>query len=87
MGVDKTFGNRFDDPEGEYRVLYAASDRLTCFIECLACFRPDLKLLAASKEISGPDDFAPFFRTGQSPGRLGRPRSKVHSLTSTPRNG
>jgi hypothetical protein len=41
-------------------VIYAASDRLTCFIECLACFRPDLKLLAALKEISGPDDFARF---------------------------
>jgi RES domain len=58
MGADKTFGNRFDDPDGEYRVLYAASDRLTCFIECLACFRPDLELLSALSEIAGPNESA-----------------------------
>jgi hypothetical protein len=58
MGADKTFGNRFDDPEGEYRVLYAGSDRLNCFVKCLACFRPDLSLQAALKEISGPDESA-----------------------------
>jgi len=33
---DRTFGNRFDDPDGEYRVLYAASRRLGCFLETLA---------------------------------------------------
>jgi hypothetical protein len=26
-GPDNTFGNRYDDPEGEYRVLYAAGQR------------------------------------------------------------
>ena len=36
---DKTFGNRFDDPEGYFRVLYASSTRLGCFIETLARFR------------------------------------------------
>jgi hypothetical protein len=30
---DRTFGNRFDDPAGVYRVLYASSQRLGCFIE------------------------------------------------------
>jgi hypothetical protein len=25
--LDDTFGNRYDDPLGEYRVLYAASQR------------------------------------------------------------
>ncbi|HEV2396254.1 MAG TPA: hypothetical protein VGS27_04900, partial [Candidatus Sulfotelmatobacter sp.] len=39
---DGTFGNRFDDPEGYYRVLYAASQKLSCFLETLARFRPDL---------------------------------------------
>src|ERR1039458_5753060 len=38
---DGTFGNRFDDPSGYYRVLYASSQRLFCFIETLARFRPD----------------------------------------------
>jgi hypothetical protein len=36
---DRTFGNRFDDPVGVYRVLYASSQRLGCFVETLARFR------------------------------------------------
>ena len=54
---DGTFGNRFDDPEGYYRVLYASSQRLGCFIETLARFRPDLSLLAELNEIEGDNDF------------------------------
>jgi hypothetical protein len=45
-GEDGTFGNRYDDPESAYRVLYASSDRLTCFLETLARFRPDPHVLA-----------------------------------------
>jgi hypothetical protein len=30
---DGTFGNRVDDPDGYYRVLYASSQRLACFVE------------------------------------------------------
>jgi hypothetical protein len=41
---DRTFGNRFDDSQGYFRVLYAGSTRLGCFIETLARFR------------RGPDD-------------------------------
>lgn len=37
--------NRFDDPRGEFRVLYAAEQRLACFVETLAPFRPDIELL------------------------------------------
>lgn len=40
-GPDGTFGNRFDDPDSGFRVLYASSQRLTCFLETLARFRPD----------------------------------------------
>ncbi len=54
---DGTFGNRFDDPEGYYRVLYASSQRLGCFIETLARFRPDLSLLAELNVIEGDNDF------------------------------
>ena len=57
---DKTFGNRYDDPEGEYRVLYASSQRLGCFIETLARFRVDPKLAAELMEISGDDDHYPL---------------------------
>lgn len=57
---DGTFGNRFDDPDGYYRVLYASSQRLACFVETLARFRPDLTLLAELSEIEGADDFLPL---------------------------
>lgn len=57
---DGTFGNRFDDPEGYYRVLYAASQKLACFLETLARYRPDLSLLAELHAIEGDDDFVPL---------------------------
>ena len=59
-GPDGTFGNRFDDPEGMYRVLYASSQRLGCFLETLARFRVDPKLLAELAEIEGEDDYCPL---------------------------
>ncbi len=59
-GADGTFGNRFDDPEGMYRVLYASSQRVGCFLETLARFRVDLKLLAELAEIEGEDDYCPL---------------------------
>jgi hypothetical protein len=55
-GPDGTFGNRFDDPEGMYRV-YASSQRLGCFLETLGRFRVDPKLLAELAEIEGEDDY------------------------------
>jgi hypothetical protein len=58
-GADGTFGNRFDDPHGYYRVLYAASQKLACFLETLARFRKDLSLLAELQQITGEDDFPP----------------------------
>jgi hypothetical protein len=61
---DGTFGNRFDDPESEYRVLYASSHEVSCFVETLARFRPDLTLPEELKEIEGDDDFLPV---GQVP--------------------
>jgi hypothetical protein len=56
---DGTFGNRFDDPKGNYRVLYASSTRLGCFLETLARFRPDMALHAELQQIEGEDDFVP----------------------------
>jgi hypothetical protein len=57
---DNTFGNRFDDPQGHYRVLYASTQKLSCFLETLARFRPDPSLLAGLREIEGDDDFFPL---------------------------
>jgi len=58
---DGTFGNRFDDPMGVYRVFYASSQRLRCFIETLARFRVDASFVAdlALME-NGEDDFTAF---------------------------
>jgi hypothetical protein len=57
---DGTFGNRFDDPKRRYRVIYASSQRLGCYLETLARFRPDLSLLAEFSEIEGENDFTPL---------------------------
>jgi hypothetical protein len=43
--------NRFDDPAGEFRVLYAGESRRVCFLETLAPFRPGLSLLSQLKQI------------------------------------
>lgn len=53
--ADGTFGNRFDDPESAYRVLYAASDRLGAYVEVLARFRPDPHVRDALEAIRGDD--------------------------------
>jgi hypothetical protein len=52
---DGTFGNRYDDPLGEYRVIYAGRPRLAAFAETLARFRPDLELVAELSRIEGDD--------------------------------
>ncbi|MGB8097781.1 MAG: RES domain-containing protein [Terracidiphilus sp.] len=78
---DGTFGNRFDDPTGYYRVLYASCQRLSCFLETLARFRPDLTLLAELREIEGEDDFFPLTQIPKAWCRarlLGVGRSRGH---------
>lgn len=53
------FHGRWDDPEGLYRVLYAASEPLGCWLEVLAVFRPDPEMLADLDEIEAdPADTA-----------------------------
>lgn len=47
------FAGRWDDPEGTYRVLYAASDRLGAWLEVLAPFRPPPETLAAGDAVAG----------------------------------
>jgi len=55
-GPDGTFGNRYDDPQASYRVLYASSQRVGAFVETLARFRPDLEVIAALEQIEGDDE-------------------------------
>ena len=55
-GPDGTFGNRYDDPQASYRVLYASSQRVGAFVETLARFRPDLEVVAELEQIEGDDE-------------------------------
>jgi hypothetical protein len=65
---DGTFGNRYDDPEGEYRVLYASSGRFGAFVETLARFREDEELQRELAAIAGgPDDDDDAIGPGQVP--------------------
>jgi hypothetical protein len=67
---DGTFGNRYDDPDGSYRVLYASSRRVGAFLETLARFRPDLEVLAELDRIEGEDEPPPAAPRGWLDGRL-----------------
>lgn len=50
---DNTFGNRWDDPEGIYRVLYTCTQLEGAYVEVLSRFRPDPVVLAELAEIDG----------------------------------
>ena len=51
------FTGRFDDAQGQFRVLYTGSTRLACYLEVIAQFRPDPLLLAEMEAITGdPQD-------------------------------
>ena len=55
-GQDGTFGNRWDDPLGSYRVLYPSTTRFGTLIETLAPFRPDLEVVAGLHEVEGGEE-------------------------------
>lgn len=59
-GSDGTFGGRWDDPQGRYRVLYAGETPLGAYLEVLAPLRPDLHLLAEYQLIEQNDEDAPL---------------------------
>jgi RES domain-containing protein len=81
--VDGTFGNRYDDPKGEYRVLYASSDRRGAYIEVLARYRADPLVKQGLAEIEiEPGEGE---REGPQPGQL--PRSWLdHRCAGTARS-
>ena len=51
--------SRFDDPLNRFRVLYLAEQRLGCFVESLARFRPDIELLALLTSVAGATEPLP----------------------------
>ena len=63
-GEDGTFGNRFDDAAGTFRVHYASSQRLGAFLETLARFRPDPHVIAATIAESEEDASYPSTAAG-----------------------
>ncbi|MCD6725989.1 MAG: RES family NAD+ phosphorylase [Solirubrobacteraceae bacterium] len=68
-GDDATFGNRYDDPAGDYRVLYASSERVGAFVEVLARYRTDPALVAEYAQIAtGDDEEHPTIPPGIVPG-------------------
>src|SRR5699024_6819743 len=49
------FVGRWDDPRGEYRMLYAAESMFTAYVEVLAQFRPDVSWLAEVEQVEGDE--------------------------------
>ena len=47
---------RFDDPMGRFRTLYAAEQRVGCFIESPARYRPNPRALVELRNVIGAPD-------------------------------
>lgn len=47
---------RYDDPKREYRTLYVAQERLTCFLEVFQDLRPNAEALALYSQMSDAGD-------------------------------
>jgi hypothetical protein len=77
---DKTFGNRWDDPLGKYRVHYACSQPVGAYLEKLAPFRPDLIAASGIGSIAGGG-------TGSPPGKLPASWLKGQMLGEAAPNG
>jgi hypothetical protein len=67
--------HRWDDPQREYRTLYAAREPETCLREVLADLRPSTKVLAELEELFGPDAAA-----GRDAGVVSREWRDAHRL-------
>ena len=51
------FEQRYDDPQGVYRVLYTCSQRRGAFVETLSRFRPDAEVYEELAQIEGDEPF------------------------------
>ena len=77
---DGTFGNRFDDPgglrgvppEGRFRAIYCATQRVAAFAETIAHFRPSLALLASLAAIEDDEPLDAGVAGSVDPGDLAR---------------
>lgn len=55
---DGRFGGRWDDANGEFRTIYAATTLLGCLLEVLAPLRPDPVVAAELDQITEDDEDA-----------------------------
>jgi hypothetical protein len=82
--------SRFDDPEKRVRTIYCATDRLTCFYEVLAPFRPDATaLVEMSATGTTPEDVGCISMAWRrkhalSPARIQLFRGSLINLDSVP---
>jgi hypothetical protein len=84
VSADGTFGNRYDDPDGQYRVLYASTERETTFRECLARYRADPAIVAAEISTAGDEDAPVTIPAGVIPAEwLSRRRMGTAELVGT----
>ncbi len=86
VGPDGTFGNRWDDPAKVYRVLYACTQRVACYVETLSRFRKDIVQIAEEASIVGDARDAAFldYPAGRVPrSRLAARRIGWAELPST----
>ncbi len=59
--------NRFDDREGRFQVLYAAEQRVACFIETLAYLRPSVRALTLARALPSDPEASPGVAVGVVP--------------------
>lgn len=59
--------NRWDDPEGNFRTLYFGDSPFACFVEVLACFRPDSTLVDDLDNIDDAFSWGPRVDPGVVP--------------------
>jgi hypothetical protein len=71
-----TFGGRWDDPDGTYRVVYAGASAFACYVEVPARFRPDAALISGRGAIIGcpEDEHYPTVAPGLVPRSWSTPR-------------
>lgn len=71
---------RFDDPQRQYRVLYTSEQRLGCFVESIARFRPSVAALKdAGALLALPARVPASWRASRCVGRL-RPEDGLRFL-------
>ncbi|WP_158084874.1 RES domain-containing protein [Mycobacterium heidelbergense] len=77
------FDGRWDDPEGNWRVLYVGDCALACYLEVLAPLRPDPTLAQQLADIATEDEnHFPTAKAGELPRTWCEPRRRCSATLS-----